>query len=133
MKWTRYRRPVSPRLLLPARLGAGWPQFVAAGGALVGAATAGWRLARLPGLVLSTGATAAGLRVLDRRAEGAQPVLFPLPAGVTEAQARQATHGLPILGVREVLDGNGSHLAVVCRKRHADTQVERALAAAGLR
>lgn len=133
MRWTGYRRTVAPRLLLADRLGAGWPQFAVAGGALLGAGMAGWRLARLPGLVLSTGATVVGLRAFDRRADGAQPVLFPLPAGVTEAQARQATHGLPLLGVREVLHSTGSHLAVVCQKRHADTQVEGALAAAGLR
>lgn len=133
MRWTRYRRPAAPRLLLPGRLGAGWLQFAVAGGAVVGAGMGGWRLARLPGLVLSASATAVGLRALDRRAEGAQPVLFLLPPGVTEAEARLATHGLPILGFQEVLDSTGSHLAVVCQKRHADTQVEHAIAAAGFR
>jgi len=133
MKWTKYRRAAAPRLLLPGRLGAGWPQFVVAGGALAGAAAAGWRVARVPGSLLAASATAAGLRLIDRRADGAQRVLLPLPVGVTAAQARQATQGLPILDLQEVPGDNGAHLAVVCRKRDADARIEPALAAAGLR
>ena len=133
MKWTRYRRVAAPRLLLISRLGAGWTQYTVAGVALVGAATAGWRVASAPGSLLAASATAAGLRLVDRRADGAQRVLLPLPAGVTEAQARRATHGLPVLDVHNVLGEDGAHLAVVCRKRDADVRVEPALAAAGLR